>query len=256
MSTETTQRSERGMKITNKEMLIEKEGEAKMAPSEAKETDSAENNNSLQWKTERKGILHCTCSCHEKPKSKTENKVTFCDIPREIVSENEVDPEPRQPSPSIIITEEIILAEPPPGHWPLKRSASLESRDNPFQPDGNLSKEADDLLARAIIIRDQFIINDQGNVVASNSSSPNHSAKSSPVKSNTEDGKPVVEETMSATLASESHAAPDKPKQNGKLDDSSVSPESVRPEVNSDGSTNPEEKLRDKKKQQKCCIIM
>ncbi|RUS80337.1 hypothetical protein EGW08_011906 [Elysia chlorotica] len=45
--------------------------------------------------------------------------------------------------------------------WPLKRSESLESRDNPFLPGGELSKEAEDLLSRATIIRDNFYLNEE-----------------------------------------------------------------------------------------------
>ncbi|CAL1531145.1 unnamed protein product [Lymnaea stagnalis] len=45
--------------------------------------------------------------------------------------------------------------------WPLKRSQSLESRDNPFLPGGDLSREAEDLLRRATIIRDNFYLNEE-----------------------------------------------------------------------------------------------
>ncbi|GFR68058.1 hypothetical protein ElyMa_000267200 [Elysia marginata] len=38
---------------------------------------------------------------------------------------------------------------------------SLESRDNPFLPGGELSKEAEDLLSRATIIRDNFYLNEE-----------------------------------------------------------------------------------------------
>uniref|UniRef100_A0A0B7BQT4 Uncharacterized protein n=1 Tax=Arion vulgaris TaxID=1028688 RepID=A0A0B7BQT4_9EUPU len=37
---------------------------------------------------------------------------------------------------------------------------SLESRDNPFLPGGELSREAEDLLSRATIIRHHFYLND------------------------------------------------------------------------------------------------
>ncbi|XP_012943124.1 mediator of RNA polymerase II transcription subunit 13 [Aplysia californica] len=38
---------------------------------------------------------------------------------------------------------------------------SLESRDNPFLPGGDLSREAEDLLSRATIIRDNFYLNEE-----------------------------------------------------------------------------------------------
>ncbi|XP_074641577.1 uncharacterized protein LOC141899277 [Tubulanus polymorphus] len=42
----------------------------------------------------------------------------------------------------------------------LRRTSSLESRDNPFQPDGELSREAEELLRRSTISRTQVIIDD------------------------------------------------------------------------------------------------
>jgi hypothetical protein len=36
----------------------------------------------------------------------------------------------------------------------------MESRDNPFQPDGDLSKEADDILKRSTISRTKVVIDD------------------------------------------------------------------------------------------------
>lgn len=46
-------------------------------------------------------------------------------------------------------------------HRVIEHSASLESRDNPFLPGGELSKEAEDLLSRATIIRDNFYLNEE-----------------------------------------------------------------------------------------------
>ncbi|XP_070195404.1 uncharacterized protein [Littorina saxatilis] len=56
--------------------------------------------------------------------------------------------------------------------WPLKRTASLESRDNPFLPGGDLSKEAEELLKKATIVRDKFYLNQEGKYVQH--SSPEH----------------------------------------------------------------------------------
>ena len=39
---------------------------------------------------------------------------------------------------------------------------SLESRDNPFLPDGDLSKETEELLSQAIIVRNKFYLGQQG----------------------------------------------------------------------------------------------
>uniref|UniRef100_A0A0B6ZIF2 Uncharacterized protein n=1 Tax=Arion vulgaris TaxID=1028688 RepID=A0A0B6ZIF2_9EUPU len=44
--------------------------------------------------------------------------------------------------------------------WPLTRTDSLESRDNPFLPGGELSRETEDLLSRATIVRDNFFLNE------------------------------------------------------------------------------------------------
>ncbi|GFN94106.1 hypothetical protein PoB_002061200 [Plakobranchus ocellatus] len=42
-----------------------------------------------------------------------------------------------------------------------EKEIHLESRDNPFLPGGELSKEAEDLLSRATIIRDNFYLNEE-----------------------------------------------------------------------------------------------
>ncbi|XP_035829071.1 uncharacterized protein YGR130C-like, partial [Aplysia californica] len=44
---------------------------------------------------------------------------------------------------------------------PQPKDQSLESRDNPFLPGGDLSREAEDLLSRATIIRDNFYLNEE-----------------------------------------------------------------------------------------------
>lgn len=48
-------------------------------------------------------------------------------------------------------------------HWftVVFLSSSLESRDNPFLPGGELSREAEYLLSRATIIRDHFYLNEE-----------------------------------------------------------------------------------------------
>ncbi|XP_021345381.1 uncharacterized protein LOC110445208 isoform X4 [Mizuhopecten yessoensis] len=187
------------------------------------------------------------------PKTKAE-KVSFCD--NEISSQpNEISGRQRQPSPTTY-SEVIILDSLPPGHWPIKRSASLESRDNPFMPGSDLCKEAEEILQKATIIRDRFILRDETDgtpeeEVTSETKLELHSP------GNGKDCS-VVEETLLPQTSASVNAAPNaKARQNGKIDDT-VSPTTVKVEVGggqSDGLMVIGDN-KDKKKQKKCCSVM
>lgn len=121
----------------------------------------------------------------------------------------------------------------------------MESRDNPFLPDSDLSKETDDLLRRSTISRNTVILDD-------------------PAKSHTNS---VHEDSIQPLNASGDQALPDS-NQNSKLNDSgnhvvdgTASPQSVEVEVgivapSADSHMQVEHvKLKEKKKCA-CCVVM
>ncbi|XP_060077859.1 uncharacterized protein LOC132557376 isoform X5 [Ylistrum balloti] len=131
---------------------------------------------------------------------------------------------------------------------------TLESRDNPFVPGSDLCKEAEEILQKATIIRDRFILRDEavdtpdGEVTSETQSQPNSPGNGKDCS--------VVEEALSPQTSAPVNTAP-KARQNGKIDDS-VSPTTVKVEVGggqSDGLTVVGDS-KDKKKQKKCCNIM
>ncbi|XP_011426464.3 uncharacterized protein [Magallana gigas] len=180
---------------------------------------------------------------HEKARN---NKVTFCDTPNEIASAS---PAPPSEPASTGTTEIVVLSDSPLGIWPVKRSASLESRDNPFKPDGELCKEAEDILKRATIIRDKFILNENREKGASKTSLKDTANGDSPLQA-------VQEENISQTTVNQSKSSPVsiQPKQNG-VEDKKVSPDSVRVDVVDSHAIN-DVSFKDKKKQKKCCSVM
>ncbi|XP_061175490.1 uncharacterized protein LOC133184431 isoform X2 [Saccostrea echinata] len=175
---------------------------------------------------------------HDKARN---NKVSFCDTPNEITSAPSAPPGELSPTGT---SETIVLSDTPLGIWPVKRSASLESRDNPFKPDGELCKEAEDILKRATIVRDTFILNDNSEKDTSKTS-----------KDSSNGAQPILEESISQTKVNESQSSPVsiQPKQNG-VEDKKVSPESVKQEVESNVVN--DVNFKDKKKQKKCCSVM
>ncbi|XP_056018531.1 uncharacterized protein LOC125668467 isoform X2 [Ostrea edulis] len=181
---------------------------------------------------------------HDKARNKADSKVTFCDTPNEITSTPPA--LPSAPSPTGT-SEIVVLSDTPLGIWPVKRSASLESRDNPFKPDGELSKEAEDILKRATIIRDTFILNDNKGKDTSRSSGDNSNGGQTL--------QPVQEESISQTKVKDSQSSPVsiQPKQNG-VEDKVVSPDSARVEVEPNAVN--DFNFKDKKKQKKCCSVM
>lgn len=130
---------------------------------------------------------------------------------------------------------------------------SIDSRDNPFLPGGNLSKEADEILSNATIIRDTFVLREEKEAARKQffediSWDDNNQLEDyqSPVKEDT------TKQTVSSTENAVVHnASPTKtrPKENGQLDtDNSLTPGSVTIELTDDN--------KDKKKQKKCCVVM
>ncbi|XP_067678905.1 uncharacterized protein [Haliotis asinina] len=124
---------------------------------------------------------------------------------------------------------------------PLKR---LDSKENPFLPGGNLSKETDDLLKRATIIRDQFLLDDEARLRAEQTAAK-------------VDDTPVQEEHTTPV-----HTSPvAKPKENGQSGEP-ASPGSVHVDVNKDTQASPGSPQtrnavqKDKKKGNKCCTVM
>ena len=133
---------------------------------------------------------------------------------------------------------------------------SVDSRENPFLPGGDLSREADDILARAKIVRDTFILE-----VGSADSSPTKVPEriqddtkcEKPANHSGEDEqKTLINETITPEKARNAETTPiadTRPKENGQIDtDDSLSPGSVKMELIEDD--------KDKKKHKKCCSVM
>ncbi|KAJ8306638.1 hypothetical protein KUTeg_017183 [Tegillarca granosa] len=155
-------------------------------------------------------------SGHEKPpnKIKTDHKVKFSDTRKEVISSPVTESSPET------VSEVIIVSSPPLGIWPLKRSASLESRDNPFLPGGELDLETEELLKRATIIRDRFSL-DERNLQNKSDNKTKMSSQSQEDGSLQMEAQTVIEESISPKSANASHTTPNnKQKQNGKLEDS------------------------------------
>jgi hypothetical protein len=110
-----------------------------------------------------------------------------------------------------------------------------------------LSKEAEDILKRATIIRDTFILND--------SKGKDNSRSSGDSSNGGQTLQPVQEESISQTQVKESQSSPVsiQPKQNG-VEDKAVSPDSVKVDV--EPNTINDFNFKDKKKQKKCCNVM
>ncbi|XP_064606419.1 uncharacterized protein LOC135471223 isoform X2 [Liolophura sinensis] len=149
----------------------------------------------------------------------------------------------------------------------LRRQPSTESRDNPFIPDGELSKETDELLKRATIVRDKFYLDQQERKAKGLDSTDNVNVEKSPVQESVV--APVSAQPAHAHAKSSQPACAEvKPRmrENGRVEDS-VSPEGIKADIDKgaaepvvDGSKTPAESPGDngkeKKKQKKCCSIM
>lgn len=134
---------------------------------------------------------------------------------------------------------------------------SVSSRDNPFLPGGDLRKEADELLSKATIIRDTFILNEKNNArkgEQQSSAKPQPETKSN--ESNCVSQTPVSEsmiqnQVVKSECAVVQNASPTKTlaKENGQVEtENSVSSGNVGIEIADDNKA--------KKKSRNCCAIM
>lgn len=131
-----------------------------------------------------------------------------------------------------------------PGESP-KFQNGLESRDNPFVPGGELAIDTDDILKRATIVRDKFILDEQEKQKSENE-------KSALVQDKT-DGPSDKDVGKSPDTKG---PGKDLPKENGKVEEEKAEEQATRPP--SGGQTGdlqdaPKEKKKQKKK---CCTIM
>lgn len=141
------------------------------------------------------------------------------------------------------------------GTWPLKRLESIGSRDNPFLPEGDLRKEADEILAKATIIRDTFVLKEScKNSKAAKQTLQENKSSNSPVE------EQIVQYDVAVSECSEHQMVPclvlQTPppqttdlKENGLADtENSLTPEHLNLDIADDN--------KDRKKQKKCCTIM
>ncbi|KAK7479839.1 hypothetical protein BaRGS_00028919 [Batillaria attramentaria] len=169
----------------------------------------------------------------------------------------------------------------------LSSVCSLESRDNPFLPGGDLSKEAEELLKKATIVRDKFYLDDQGRqqpiIDGGDHNSPRNAKEQTshdvdgalPNATSSHANAGVVEERISPTAASKAAAAPGvapHPRENGKAGDAGTSPDSVKLDVggsptadgaraggsdSAGGGGGGDQQDKDKaKRRPKCCVVM
>lgn len=128
---------------------------------------------------------------------------------------------------------------------------SLESRDNPFIPGGSLDQEAADILKRATIIRDQFILSDNEDENSAVDIKENNSDENNTCQDSKAD---ITEETILPQSVNSTQALPET-KQNGKLEEKTISNDSPPVDNNQKDGTL-DASLKDKKKQKKCCSLM
>ncbi|XP_029653569.1 uncharacterized protein LOC115226693 isoform X1 [Octopus sinensis] len=163
---------------------------------------------------------------------------------------------------------------PEPGDDSLKKchnrhilsSANLESRDNPFVPGGELSIDTDDILKRATIVRDRFILNEE-----------EKKKKAAAEEEAQRKKKQAAAPGGDASLIS--NAAVEGVQENGKVEEVPLEAESAKtaeceapegpasPQASQDDGradtagtaatdTREAAALKEKKKQKKCCTIM
>ncbi|XP_025108945.1 uncharacterized protein LOC112573113 isoform X3 [Pomacea canaliculata] len=185
------------------------------------------------------------------------------------------------PNNAIFVTDHVT-------GWPLKRSPSLESRDNPFQPDGDLRKEVEELLKRATIVRDKFYLTEdeksrQQELLARGDYSPvtkEHTTVDGVLTSGGPDTSPravherIAPPTTTTTTQAAAASPPPHPRENGKatgpdeVAGPETSPDGVRVDVggsptadgprgagNTDSSGEQQEKDKAKRRP-KCCVVM
>lgn len=167
-------------------------------------------------------------------------------------------------------------------------TARLESRDNPFQPDGDLRKEVEELLKRATIVRDKFYLTEdeksrQQELLARGDYSPvtkEHTTVDGVLTSGGPDTSPravherIAPPTTTTTTQAAAASPPPHPRENGKatgpdeVAGPETSPDGVRVDVggsptadgprgagNTDSSGEQQEKDKAKRRP-KCCVVM
>lgn len=148
-------------------------------------------------------------------------------------------------SPCVLESTPLNVRETVPLAEPQSEKRSLESRDNPFVPGGELAIDTDDILKRATIVRDKFILDEQEKQKSENE-------KSALVQDKT-DGPSDKDVGKSPDTKG---PGKDLPKENGKVEEEKAEEQATRPP--SGGQTGdlqdaPKEKKKQKKK---CCTIM
>ncbi|CAC5419599.1 unnamed protein product [Mytilus coruscus] len=213
--------------------------------STADETD-VKNNNYIQLESTRKKDPNCTCTCHD---TILKNKVTFCDTPKDNTPPQASEQSVEQ---TITYSEILILDSPPAGHKNIKRNPSLESRDNPFVPGGSLDQEASDILKRATIIRDQFILSEQRKYsdIEQNPAPENTEIRNEVNNTSENLNKAIIDETILQQSTNSSQALPET-----KLNGKTVLTDSQPADINQKDGTL-DRSVKDKKKQKKCCSVM
>lgn len=145
---------------------------------------------------------------------------------------------------------------------------NMESQDNPFQPDGELSKEVEMMLKRSTISRTQILINSDGSQVPASPDGVEEPLMA-PTKVETVSAAPSTNNSEQSQPNAIGNASENeiKPKENGKVDDSATSPQQVdvkvpADETPKDSATNKGEQqaapdaTKPKKAKGKCCSIM
>ncbi|XP_052102537.1 uncharacterized protein LOC127736076 isoform X1 [Mytilus californianus] len=177
------------------------------------------------------------------------NKVTFCDTPKDNTPPQASEQSVEQ---TITYSEILILDSPPAGHKNIKRNPSLESRDNPFVPGGSLDQEASDILKRATIIRDQFILSEQRKYSdIEQNPAPENTEIRNEVNNTCENlNKDIIDETILQQSTNSSQALPET-----KLNGKTILTDSQPVDINQKDGTL-DRSVKDKKKQKKCCSVM
>ncbi|CAC5419598.1 unnamed protein product [Mytilus coruscus] len=129
---------------------------------------------------------------------------------------------------------------------------SLESRDNPFVPGGSLDQEASDILKRATIIRDQFILSEQRKYsdIEQNPAPENTEIRNEVNNTSENLNKAIIDETILQQSTNSSQALPET-----KLNGKTVLTDSQPADINQKDGTL-DRSVKDKKKQKKCCSVM
>lgn len=128
----------------------------------------------------------------------------------------------------------------------------LESRDNPFVPGGSLDQEASDILKRATIIRDQFILSEQRKYsdIEQNPAPENTEIRKEVNNTSENLNKDIIDETILQQSTNSSQALPET-----KLNGKTILTDSQPADINQKDGTL-DRSVKDKKKQKKCCSVM